>query len=390
MTDSKNIFLLKHGLEQIPEHIHQMIIKKHPNEFTLKSTNQNIRLVFIGKGGEGVVYKFGNMAIKFFYKSNQKFNKDLFVMSKISEINGFSGLVSDNFLKMYWHSQIGHSIDKTDPKDVLVTNLADGTLESWVASKHPEYSWYSMLFQILYSILIIQTQFVMCHNDLKPKNILFVKTPDTMSTFNVSSDDEYVECTIMTKYLFILSDFGHATSPYFPDRKTDMQCIQNNLDLQHIALFHRRLMVTIISEKMTFSELLEIGKSDKKFEEYHQKEKKQIWTDLHQYNEKTKQKMLFRSLAYYLIENGFFKDHNFESDKIYLPPKSIIPFLESLTETKGMNGIFDKLAFLANEILTIQPNLDCLIEKLQSVKSLNQTDKFVIKKNYKYSITNKK
>lgn len=307
---------------------------------TKDQTINNTNYVFLGKGGEGIVYKIGssNVAMKI-YKIKSKRNKEICVLKKLNNLMNEN--VCNNFLKIYGSKNLfGHAI--------LLMDLIDGNLEKWVEVEHSKNEWLIMIFQILYGLLILQTKLKMCHSDMKPKNILFKKVNSQINKYTIN-DNEI--CVLKTDILFMISDFGHSQSLFFNDNKMKNSeielCIENNLDLKHVIAFHKRLAVTIITNHYTLENILDMGKNDINFIEYVKWITNEIDKDLKNYNPSIKKHMLFRDLSYYMLEKGYMDINDLpmqdKNIKIILPPKEIIELLESLEEVKGINSLFNKL-----------------------------------------------
>jgi hypothetical protein len=323
---------------------YETLIKKNPRIFIINEPFIQTKLEFLGKGGEGIVYKYDNYAIKF-YKKSVIFNKDLFALRLANRLS--NDKITNNFLTLYGYTQIFK-------KDVMVVNLIDGTLESWIKFKHTDNEWLIMIFQILYAVLVMQQCMQMYHADMKPKNILFKKINSTVFeyTFNKQS------YRIKTDYIFIISDFGHSSSLLFPkseyNEKNDITvAINNNLDLEHLAAFYKRLVVTIISNTYKLNDLIDMGKGNADFLIYLEQKKQEIEKYMGKYNDKVKSHMLFRSLAYYLLEYDYFDIDNLPNlgnNKIYLPSNAIRKILTSLNNLKGTDSLLAKINEIGKEI----------------------------------------
>jgi len=128
---------------------HEILIKKNPRVFTISDNNKQLKLEFLGKGGEGIVYKYDNYAIKF-YKNIIVFNKDLFITRLTNRLA--NDKITNNFLTLYGYTQVFQ-------KDVMIINLIDGNLENWILSKHTDDEWLNMIFQMLYACTNNATMF---------------------------------------------------------------------------------------------------------------------------------------------------------------------------------------------------------------------------------------
>ena len=97
------------------------------------------------------------------------------------------------------------------PVYVNVIQKMEFTLDELIDDLHypiGEEEWLSILFQIIYSLIVGQKYFSLCHNDLHSSNIMFVKT-----------DQEYIYYTLYGKHYKIktfnkivkIIDFGRAS-----------------------------------------------------------------------------------------------------------------------------------------------------------------------------------
>lgn len=297
----------------------------------------NINFTFLGKGGEGVVYKLGLLpiAMKIYKKKSHK-NKEIYVLKKLNK------LAYNNFLQI--HSDLnlfGHS--------VLFMDLIDGNLEKWVETSHSHKEWMIMIFQILHGLFILQNELKMCHTDMKPKNILFKKVEKKLNKISIDSNNIF---EFKSRYVFIIGDYGHCQSLLFNNNDMTTNsielCIENNLDLKQLSVFHKRLAVTIITKHYTLENILDIGKNDEHFVEYVKWIKSNIEKDMKDYNSAVKHHMLIRDLSYYLLEKEYLNINDLPviegmGLKIVLPPQEIITQLESLAEVKGKNSLKNKL-----------------------------------------------
>jgi hypothetical protein len=128
--------------------------------------------------------------------------------------------------------------------------------------------------------------------------------------------------------------------------------IDNNLDLEHLAVFHNRQAVTLMKEAYTVKDLIEIGKTDKHFQSYYDHHYNKIKKNMKGYPPHVIESMLFRALGYYLIEKKLIDilDIPNVNNSIFLPSKKIQRVLESLSELKGKGTLLNKIIELGNEL----------------------------------------
>lgn len=330
--------------------------------FELDTKYGKIMMNFLGKGGQGVVYSiniYPMYAIKFYKQptGTNKVNIELLFLKKVKELKNKN--ITNNFLNLYGNISLFG-------RDVIIMNIIDGSLEEWVLVEHSDIEWLKMIFQILYGTLIMQKCLQTYHADMKPKNILFNNITETNFNYEINEDDNYYKINFISKQVFIISDFGHASSllndfkrySKIPESSIKLS-IENNLDLEHLSSFYKRLAVTIISNSYTLNDLLNIGKDDKYFNAYLDNEKTQIENTMGHYSYSVKNHMLFRSLAYYLLEKDYFDIDdlpNIGKTKINLPSPYIRNILESLSLTKGYGTLVNKIKEIGNLIMKNESN----------------------------------
>ena len=341
---------------------HEILIKKNPRVFTISDNNKQLKLEFLGKGGEGIVYKYDNYAIKF-YKNIIVFNKDLFITRLTNRLA--NDKITNNFLTLYGYTQVFQ-------KDVMIINLIDGNLENWILSKHTDDEWLNMIFQMLYAVLTMQQCLKMYHADMKPKNLLFKKINPSIFEYNIKTNNKTYAYKTKTNYIFMISDFGHSSSLLFPKQEYNENNISNdeinklinkNKDLEHLASFHKRLIVTMINNTYSLDELVRIGNNNEDFNKYMANAKKEIEKDMHSYNDKVKSHMLFRSLAYYLLENDYIDIKSLQQkskNKIHLPSKNIINILNSLSNLNGTTELLQKINEIGEKLeIGVNNKINC-------------------------------
>jgi serine/threonine protein kinase len=316
-----------------------------------------MKLIFIGKGGEGIIYGIDKYAIKF-YKTNkssytEKYTnkgntKEMMILEESTKL--VNNNVTNNFLKLY-------AVTEIFKHTVIVLDLVNGDLESWTDVQHNDNEWLSMIFQLLYATFIMQMCLKIYHHDLKPKNMLF-KRLDKPSTIKyvIKTNDKEHTFLIDVNTIFLITDFGQASTllsksnVYIPE--TIQISIDNNLDLEHLAVFHNRQAVTLLKNAYIVKDLIEIGKNDKNFQSYYDYHYNKIRKNMKGYPPKVIESMLFRALGYYVIEKKLIdiSDIPNVNNKIFLPTKKIQHVLESLSELKGKGTLLNKIIEIGNII----------------------------------------
>lgn len=315
------------------------------------------KLIFIGKGGEGIIYGIGKFAIKF-YKTNkssytEKYtnkgnSKEMFILEESTKLVNKN--VTNNFLKLY-------AVTEIFKHTVIILDLVNGDLESWTDTLHDDNEWLSMIFQLLYATFVMQMCLKIYHHDLKPKNMLFKRLdkPCTIKYVIKNNDKEHV-FFINVNTIFLITDFGQASTllsksnVFIPE--TIQLSIDNNLDLEHLAVFHNRQAVTLLKKAYTVKDLIEMGKTDKNFRSYYDHHYNKIRKNMKGYPPNVIESMLFRALGYYVIEKKLIDISdipNVDND-IFLPTKKIQHVLESLSELKGKGTLLNKIIEIGNMI----------------------------------------
>jgi hypothetical protein len=106
----------------------------------------------------------------------------------------------------------------TKPCLILMTELANGDLSSWLATKPSIPELYNALFQILAGLYSIHKNGQVCNNDVKAQNILYYNVkviPGSYWVYNIFNKKYYIP---NIGKLFIVNDFGVSLtlSPEFP------------------------------------------------------------------------------------------------------------------------------------------------------------------------------
>lgn len=282
--------------------------------YRLKANDNNFK--YIAKGGQGVVYRINNSsyAIKIIKKIHLTNREKL-----ASDIIERSGDI--NFIKY-------HLIHNIDSYVLIVMDLADGTLAEWVKVNHSECDWFNMIFQIVMAVYIMGTKYKMLHTDMKPKNILY-KRYDVPQILKYDINGKHY--TIKSKYLFIISDFGHAILLDHPEsmknyNRSDIeQFIKSNADLYELASIYKRILVDHIMLTYDINELKTMGKNDQHFVSYYNDTVNDAERNLAKYPQNIKEKMIARSIAYYLVEKNMIS-----IDDTKIPSKNVINILDSI------------------------------------------------------------
>ena len=316
----------------------------------------NIKLNLIGKGGEGVVYCIDKYAIKFYLPndgwyakrySNMGNEKEMFILKETSKLVDKN--VTNTFVKIYEILNIFN-------RKVVIMDLVDGDLEDWTSHEHSHNKWTNIIFQILYATFVMQQCLKIYHYDMKPKNILFKKIPTSTFEYVIKTATKEHKFIINTDVIFMISDFGLSSTllnkknAFLPE--TIQLSIDNNLDLHNLSILHIRQAVTLMEKTYTLDEVIKLGNGDKHLMSYYEDKKRGIHKKMRKFPKKIQYSMLFRAMAYYVIEKNYIKISDIPNDKKYIifPPKEIQILLESLSELKGKGTLLNKIIELGNII----------------------------------------
>ena len=320
--------------------------KKHLDE-ALVFDKINVNVKFVGKGGQGKVYlvksltdqeSCGYIVVKVIKNCREMLN-ELEIIPHCKEV--IEKFISPNFLYYY-------GIKKQGPYNLITSEYADGSLENWLKISHTYQEWRSFLFQFLMGVLCIQIVLKGYHSDLKPKNIFYKNLANDKLLFGYDIfGEKYVVPTM--GYLYMLADFGSIQSLLFKHNKLNENSIKlyikNNVDLEHIIDLHKRIIVNAIEKIYSFDALIEIIKlkNDKFFEGYLKNKKIELAKQLAKYPEPIKKKMLFRSVAYYVVEKNYIDPYKLPDNLMImkLPPKEIITQIQDWTKAKSITDILN-------------------------------------------------
>jgi thiamine kinase-like enzyme len=311
------------------------------SKFRYLSDTPAAEISALGRGGEGKVYlvqnkECGSIVIKI-SKGNDNESK---ISKYCKEI--VDKYICPNLLYFY-------GVKHVKKYNITMSEYADGTLEDWLETKHTYEEWRTFMFQFLVGVLCIQIKLKAYHNDLKPKNILFKKLsiPNIVFLYKIQ-EKQYMVPT--TGNLFVIADFGKIQSLLLRQNEMDKNSIElfikNNLDLEHIIDLPKRIIVSGIEAVYSFDELIDTIRThnDTYFDNYLQNKRDEINEQLRKYPDYVKNKMLYRSVAYYAVEKNYidWKDLPTDSLKMKPPPKQIIDQLNQWKDSnKKITDILD-------------------------------------------------
>lgn len=279
----------------------------------------NKHIIYIAKGGQGIVYKITdskthtNYALKVEKKSIAT-KQELYINNLISVKPKDTNIIS-----IYTMRIVGNYV-------ITLMELADGSLAQWMHEKHSDCEWLEMIFQIVMGVYVLQTKYKLYHSDMKPKNILFKRTTEPKKLEYHINDKFY---SITTSCIFIISDFGHATTTTHSGKykKGDIETfIKSNADLYELASIYKRLAVDYIIKNYTIDELITYGKKDPHFATYYTDTLNKTHKDTSHLPKKIQQNLILRSVAYFIVEKEIMDITNINT----IPSKNVITVLNNM------------------------------------------------------------
>jgi hypothetical protein len=324
-------------------------IMNENNNIKLSSSDFEISLDFVGKGGEGKVYKIDKFAVKFFSADNMPQNKESFAKELLVLKNTNKYIlhkVSNNFIPLHYYTKIFGV-------DVIVMDLVEGTAYDLLlhsSINDTDNLYLHMMFQVLYNVLVMYECLKIKHNDLTLKNILFKKIKPSLINYTIinKTNGETNKFSIVTDVVFYMSDFGRSVqiiNNNYDVSKSDKKLLKYDNELHHIIDIFTRYLADILPKKYSQEELINIRKHDDKFIRYSKEMKQKL------FNKKNNQYMKYkynRALVYYLIDNNHINEKFLTKLKINLPSESIIDFIKSLNQTINREMLLGKISELGN------------------------------------------
>ena len=263
---------------------------------TLFNSKKNITIndtyyEYVGKGGQGVVFKIDNYAIKIIPK--EKYNEKEYKIGLY--LNKLLDNTSINFIKMYEKIE-------SDTFVILKMDYVNGKFVDWMYKKHDDKEYINMILQILINLRILQNKINLHHRDMKPKNILY---KDLDKNINFTYELNNKKYTIDTNIIFYITDFGHSISDISDE--INKKYITQDSDLYELSMLPQRIKVDRILNIYKLDKLINIASRNEHFKGYYDNEKKKIEEKMSTYPEYIKQKHLTRNIAYFILENNLLK-----------------------------------------------------------------------------------
>jgi hypothetical protein len=301
-------------------------------------TINNKKYQYIGKGGDGVIYRLNDRAIKIYLKYDiNSIVKDFYVVGILQELKkiNMNVIQIDNYY-----------LSLSNP--VMIMKYMTGDLSKWstemiqnkesLSDDELEKNWLSMIFQVSYGFRFLNKIGIL-HNDGKPKNIMYEKT-DIVNY----SKDKYKNYTINGKeykipinYIFKIADFGAVQLKGSSLNKlSDFEissAIEKREDLRELSRIIFRLLVDFANRTYNLKDILRYVEKDNAYKIYYKEQKRDISEKLKTYSRKVKDRFLFRSLLYYGLENNVL-DQSVIINKfsLIMPSKKVLKLLDSLID----------------------------------------------------------
>ena len=269
--------------------------------------------------------------------NDKKFNKILFYNKLTNKL--IKNNICPNFIMMY-----GYDSKKLN----IFMEKVEGTLLDFLKNISDDKVILSALFQIIYSIMIIQSKIKTFHTKLDMNNIFYKKINNSIKYFKYKINyDEYIIPTY--GYLFMISNFDNAQTLLnnnFNDlNKKDIEFgIKYNYDFDNLKLFGNKIFSLNIKKT--------ISNYDSLMNHLKNKDKLIIQKVYSKYenNNKNKysEKKLFNMIIDYCVNNNFLNTNNIKIDSEYkLPSDKTLKLINLIFESK--NNIIEILKDYFND-----------------------------------------
>ncbi|VBB18701.1 serine/threonine protein kinase [Yasminevirus sp. GU-2018] len=325
--------------------IDDKVIKTLLSDYKDHSIN-GVKYNYLGKGGEGVVYKVADRVVKIYTKVEMNMIvKEFYVFGLLKELSD----VNKNVVQIF-----DYYLAYSNP--VLTMELMDGDLTKWctgmventtskISDERYDELWLGMIFQVTYGLMFLNRLKIL-HTDTKSKNILFkaVSNDDDVKIYDEYkiNDQSY---SVPTNYRFKIADFGAVQIlGSSSNRMTDEQIglnIQKREDLYELSRILFRIKVNFGMNDYGWSEINVLLKSNKEYRDYQKQQREKLDVDLGHMPQKIRDKMLLRSLIYYAIENDLIDSEEIvRKHNLRMPSERVNAVLDRLIDPDVRN-VFD-------------------------------------------------
>lgn len=331
---------------------------------------KNNKYMLLGKGGEANIYSIdipNRIAIKVYrdntvvYKNPEILYREKFVIETLREVDQLKDHIVNT---MYYN---------TEGIKYIIMELYENDLPVWAAGTRDiprndktEADWLSMIFQITYIFTDINSRGIL-HDDTKPKNIFF--TTDIRNIENIYKNENSnvpmkkynINGTIFEipfKYRFVLGDFSRVRiAEYDPDIDNNLlpghnggpdiyENFVNKTDLYELSRFFFRIFVDFTEKFYDRTLIIELVNSNCKKDPVFKQRIENVIIGINNnvrpnvppdVAENIREKMIFRSYIYELIEFNYLKREIIqETIKKYLP-SFVIPSERVINLIKRVN-----------------------------------------------------
>lgn len=296
----------KHNIEKLKRH------NKRDKVVNIDGTT----FKYMGSGGQGHVFKVDNIAVKIYKNTLNRKIIDEMIYLKMCRY-ALDKRYTPNLIRYINDKYIGMNL-------IISMEHLTGTLERWAAKSKSTEEWRSMLFQMIQSVCVINNVMYIQHNDMKPKNIMYVELDKPKIYRYIINGTSYY---VPIKYLFKLIDFGQSVY------NSQKRPIDIPTDLSQVFIVHNRHIVNLLVDTKSKDELMIIAKKSDKFTDYYIKEKKHINKIFKSFNKTMYERIDKKAIAYFILEHDLLDISEF---KEYLPDKSI---LDAMVRFRKMNFI---------------------------------------------------
>jgi hypothetical protein len=343
-----NIITKIRSINNIDSNFFNKLNKSNREDITITIDNYILHFIYLGHGAQGVAFKltindindnslnYENVVLKV---STGISKNEIALLNKTSELV-FKG-ATHNFLKVY------DQFDIDNTKHITIMELADGNLNNWIKEYKNEYDIWTMIFQIIYSVNIMQKMLKMYHADMKPKNIVYKKLDNTKILKYKINEKIY---DIKINYLFFPIDFGHSQSLLLQNNKIPNESIINfitsNADLYELSSLPKRLYVDNLINKYQLSDIKNFSK-DINFIQYVKDVEDKIKKELPNYTKQVHDARIKRAILYYLVETNKIDPNKIDVPN-FKPNTEITIYLLNLEHIVNLDNELD---FLINKLL---------------------------------------
>lgn len=313
------------------------VLLKSPQDHTF----DNKTYKYIGKGGEGYIYKINDDVIKIYIKYNMdSVLKEFYItgiLKELSQINFNIISIKDYYLSLSNPVMIMESMDG---------NLGDLTNQLIKTDgNNNNNTWLSIIFQSMIGFNFLNNRLYILHNDAKIKNILYKKNNNKnlgFKTYKING----ITYNVPIDYICKISDFGFSQiiGSSLNNMSDDeiAKRIKEREDFRELSKIIERIVVNYMIKEYTYDQVLKMTSKYPEFEEIYKAQIISVGVELKSYPENIKKNYLFRFMCYYLVEH----DHSYMETikskyKLNLPNQKIQNILNNIMIVDDPFKLFD-------------------------------------------------